>query len=294
MLEDDLYLSPCFYKYAIQALDFYRNDEKIAGISLYSQKYNETARKPFEPVNDGNDVYFMQLASSWGQAWTKNQWDNFYQWYNEKKFLEKDKNNIPKNIRNWPKTSWKKYFNKYLIETGKYFVYPYVSLTTNMREKGVHAKENSNILQVPFYICNFKKYKFSNLANSISVYDSFHENTKLKSYIKNIRENKLIVDIYGTKEEGNNEKYLLTTKIINKEIINSYGLKMKPHDLNVIENIRGKDIFLYDMSRYSCFKSDKKFNIIYRNIKYYFFDNNLGIKRLLKYLLFTIFRLFYK
>ena len=34
LLEDDLFVSPYFYVYAIQAMNFYSSDENIAGISL--------------------------------------------------------------------------------------------------------------------------------------------------------------------------------------------------------------------------------------------------------------------
>jgi hypothetical protein len=35
-LEDDLFVSPHYYDYALQALDFYRGDDRVAGISLFS------------------------------------------------------------------------------------------------------------------------------------------------------------------------------------------------------------------------------------------------------------------
>ncbi|MCK4747327.1 MAG: glycosyltransferase, partial [Bacteroidales bacterium] len=34
ILEDDLYVSPYFYDYAVQALTYYTDDQEIAGISL--------------------------------------------------------------------------------------------------------------------------------------------------------------------------------------------------------------------------------------------------------------------
>ena len=36
LLEDDLVASPAYYHYAASALDFYRDDDRIAGVSLYS------------------------------------------------------------------------------------------------------------------------------------------------------------------------------------------------------------------------------------------------------------------
>ena len=62
VLEDDLYVAPSFYNYTLQAFEFYKGDPKIAGISLYSHAYNETAQFPFRPLSDDSDVFFMRRA----------------------------------------------------------------------------------------------------------------------------------------------------------------------------------------------------------------------------------------
>src|SRR5689334_4123595 len=36
LLEDDLMVSPYFYEYAIKALEYYKDDKMLAGISLYN------------------------------------------------------------------------------------------------------------------------------------------------------------------------------------------------------------------------------------------------------------------
>lgn len=74
-LEDDLYVSPQFYNYALQALGFYKDESIIAGISLYSYKRIEqkTNPWPFDAIDDGFDNYFLQQAS-WGQIWTWKMW----------------------------------------------------------------------------------------------------------------------------------------------------------------------------------------------------------------------------
>ena len=81
VLEDDLVVSPGFYSYAIQSAEYYEDDSRIAQLSLYSYEYAEVGVSRFMPVEDGNDVYFMQWASSWGQMWTTRQWKTFRSWY---------------------------------------------------------------------------------------------------------------------------------------------------------------------------------------------------------------------
>src|SRR5690554_5034928 len=56
ILEDDLFVSPHFYEYSVQAAKFYNSDARIAGISLYTMRRNETASRPFESVADGSDA----------------------------------------------------------------------------------------------------------------------------------------------------------------------------------------------------------------------------------------------
>jgi hypothetical protein len=68
ILEDDLFVSPVFYEYTIDALKYYDNDENIAGISLYNPPIHDLCSNPFRPIQNESDVYFMQFPSSLGQA----------------------------------------------------------------------------------------------------------------------------------------------------------------------------------------------------------------------------------
>src|SRR5690625_6183829 len=74
LLEDDLTLSLLYYLYAMEALNAYGKSDRVAGISLYAQVYNETAQLPFIPLFVPKAAYFMQLASSWGAGWSEDQW----------------------------------------------------------------------------------------------------------------------------------------------------------------------------------------------------------------------------
>ena len=81
ILEDDLFVSPYFYKYAIEAMNYYKDDERIAGIALYSYQVNNFAQREFIPLKSEYDIFFSKMAVTWGQCWTKNQWTNFKEWY---------------------------------------------------------------------------------------------------------------------------------------------------------------------------------------------------------------------
>lgn len=79
-LEDDLAVSPDYYKYAAQALRFYDHDERIAGISLYALWFNGYTKHPFVPLADDSDAFYIQVPYTQGLAWTQAQWTRFADW----------------------------------------------------------------------------------------------------------------------------------------------------------------------------------------------------------------------
>lgn len=248
MFEDDILPSKFFYNFVKKAISFYNDKSEVAGISLYAPKENEMAELPFEPTTSNFDVYFIQSASSWGQCWTKRMWEEFKTWYiNNNKKLEKS-DDLPKKIYEWPESSWKKYFMKYLVVKNKYFVYPYISLSTNFTDLGQHVNSKSSRYQVPLLMKKMD-YNLPTLSEGVT-YDAFYEfNLNEINDYKNI-----CIDLYGLKENYQKYDYLLTRKNLNFKIIKKYGSEMKPHESNIFFNIEGIDIFLYDLNE----KVDKK------------------------------------
>jgi len=246
LLEDDLYVSPWFYKFTVAALDFYKDCIDICGVSLYAYQYNETALFPFKPLNDGSDVYFMQLPCSWGQAWLKEHWVGFSAWYapNADSSLQDDPT-LPSNITFWPDTSWKKYFLKYMVGTRKFFVYPRNSHTTNFGDKGQHH-QGTNVFQVPLVVGDAGCFRFKAFNECFIKYDVFCE--LLPDCIRRLSSgtlpDDLSVDLYGSKRRANmTSEYLITPKKC-RSYINSFGKRMLPSELNIINRIEGDAFFL--------------------------------------------------
>lgn len=248
MLEDDIYVSPLFYDYAKQAARYYWNDEKIAGISLYSPKYNETAKLPFEPLQSRYDVYFGGAPTSWGQLWTPGQWAQFSAWYKNKRNTEIDPDDvtIPPNVRRWKK-SWKQFFYKYMIRENKYFVYPYTSFSTNFADPGTHIKERSLKFQVPLAYGCPKTYNFCSMDRTTVIYDAFFENVNLRRQFARPISKEITIDLWGTKSENSYRRYVLTTKTLPGKVLRTFDGSMLPIEDNVIQDIAGTGITLYDM-----------------------------------------------
>ena len=243
LLEDDLYVDRYFYQFASQSLKYYQHDEKISGISLYSYAYNYVAKLAFEPMFNGYSGFFMQVPSSWGQAWTEIQWGKFKKWYDDASSQTLDDNpELPKIIKNWPESSWKKYFYTYMIEHDLYFFYPYLSYSTNCSDPGgVHAKSGTNHHQVPLgaYQRPPDKFRFCDLKGSEVLYDAYFEPLAPELF-KGIGypEDKIEIDIYGTKPINllNRKEYVLTSKKCSTPL-KTYQLSFRPAEKTVLEEV---------------------------------------------------------
>lgn len=246
VLEDDLIVSKYYYSYVKQALEFYKVEEKIAGISLYKHQSHPGVCRPFEAAYNGYDVYFQQFAMSWGQCWTKTMWQQFKSWYlkNENKNLGEG-NLLPNYIASWNGQSWLKYYMRYIVETDKYFVYPYFSLSTNASDVGEHCRIPNNDYQVSLQEGD-KKYSFPNFKDAVK-YDVFFERMGIEKEIFLQLPGKKILDLYGNRTTFGENKYVISTRALPYKILNEIQLKYRPIENNCLQPVFGKGIYIYDL-----------------------------------------------
>ncbi len=255
LLEDDLFVSPAFYMYTLAALQRTRMVQRIGGISLYNHRLNVHAREPFEAIDDGYDNYYMQFASSWGQAFSAEQWIGFRKWYEEHKDDDIAADNVPVNVSSWSDRSWLKYYIKYLVDTDKYFLYPRISFTTNFGDDGEHMDSGAagiSDLQVP--LAGIRSYgqidmHFSDIDESMAVYDSYFENLCLEHRLPEMVRGQVSIDIYGTRQSSGYKRYVLSSKPLPFRMLESYGRRLRPVDANILYKVEGRDLFLYDTSK---------------------------------------------
>ncbi len=241
MLEDDLVASPHFFRWATAALDFHADDDRVGGISLYRYAVTESCPAPFEPLDDGSDVHFIQIAASWGQAWTREQWRRFRTW-DAAHGPEQVRALLPGYMRRWHGPSWKRRFVAHLVATGRSFVFPPVALTTNYHEAGTSAT-TFGLYQVTLE-ARAREYRFVRAAESRSSYDAWFEMTPgcLDTWTDAFRGYCYDVDLYGVKDpEELAADHVLTTRAC-REPIREYGLKRVPNLANVIEGVEGRGI----------------------------------------------------
>ena len=245
ILEDDLLVAPDYYEYVKAALDYYENEESITGIALYSHEWNGYARKNFVPMADQYDTYLGQYSITWGQCWNHKWWSQFKTWYltHEGKLVENPK--IPMNINHWSDRSWGKYFVNYIVEKDKYYVIPRISRSTNCSDIGEHVRIADNVHQVRLMTGLVESYHFAPVKMA-QKYDIYFENINIKDVFDEGIKKGLVVDLagYGRLEKG--KRYLLSTLQLPYKIVKSYGLQLRPYEMNVIQNVPGNCIHLYD------------------------------------------------
>ena len=245
VLEDDLYVSRDYYDYTKEALEFVKDDGRIAGVSLYDHLFNVHVREPFEAVNDGYDNWYFQFASSWGQAYTAAQWQGFSDWMKENDNTPFP-DTVPENVRTWDDRSWLKYCIRYAVETDKYFLYPRVSHSTNFSEDGgTHKSGQAADFQVPLSHRRKGGYVFSSPDDTISIYDAFFENIYLKKLLGTDKD--VVIDLYGSKQVPDHG-LLLSSRALPYKILSGYGRSLRPIDANIINELPGSVFRLYDLS----------------------------------------------
>ena len=74
-------------------------------------------------------------------------WKDFKAWYEQNQVLPASVK-VPQTILHYPETSWAKYYQTYVAEKEKYYVFSYDSLTTNFGDAGEHFNHASSAFQV--------------------------------------------------------------------------------------------------------------------------------------------------
>ncbi len=241
LLEDDLYVSTDFYNYVLQAVTRYENEDAIAQIALYRNELNGYVGLPFHPLNNGYDVFAWQAATSWGECWTYSMWKKFVEWRDKW-----DGNFEPIDIHYRSKAytrAWGKYFDAYMVENNKYAIYPYYSLCTNFGDAGEHSSTSNSDYQVNLQH-GTRTYRFGELSDLLK-YDCYVNYIGLLDYL-DVEKDNVCLDLYGDNPNIKKKRYILSTKKYPYKVIKSYGLCMRPIELNIINDIAGTGIYLYD------------------------------------------------
>lgn len=260
VLEDDLYVAPDFYNFTVQAVNYYSSDKRVAGIGLYSHEWNGYAGLPFQKRIKDSDVFAGQFSITWGQCWTQSQWRAFRCWLEQHpKFEFCDY--IPQRINRWSEQSWGKFFVRYIVDSDKFYIIPNCSMTTNFSDAGQHSQITNTDHQVQLWEQTGGTYRFLQFDELIK-YDIFFEPILDTLSLLGLENEEVDIDLNCTKGKKRTRKYLLTTERLKYELVKSYSLSLRPIEKNILEEIPGEGIYLYNTSKKCKKVSGKKSNVL--------------------------------
>lgn len=244
LLEDDLLVSARCHAYARQALAAYAADDRLAGLSLNSPWANGFTHQPFVPLLDDSDVYFLQLSTPQGQVYTAAQWRAFREWAatagpNEGAAAVHDL------LFALPADDWLGLKARYLAATGRFYVYPRESLTTNPGAPGTHFAHATPYFRVPMQALR-RDFRFQPFDAAAAVYDGFYEllPSRLDRLTDRLCGYDYIVDLYATKPPRLlTADYVLTTRPCRRAEM-TFGRDLWPVEANVIAGTPGRGISL--------------------------------------------------
>jgi hypothetical protein len=244
-LEDDLTVSSVFYAYAQQALSFYREADRVAGLSLFGLWFNGYTQQPFAPLPDGSDALFVQVPYTQGLAFTAAQWARFAAWRHSPLTVAPSTVPLHEVWSRFDREDWFPLLARFVITTDRYFAFPRVSHTTGWGDAGTHFAQTSRFFQVPLQRGKME-YDFKALDEADAVYDSFFElqPDRLNRLTDQLRDYDYTVDLYATKSRTNlRAEYVLTSRRCRNPIV-LFGKTAWPIEMNVVEHVPGAEICL--------------------------------------------------
>lgn len=245
-LEDDQIASPVCYPYAVQALDFYRADERVAGLCLYALWFNGYTQQPFVPLADGADAFFLGVPCTLGQAFTAAQWRAFREWLAVQPEPPARDDRVHPAFYTFDTEDWYPLTARYAGATGRVTVYPRVSLTSGAGDAGTHFAAPTPFLEAPLDRGR-TEFRFKPLDEADAVYDAFFElrPDRLNRLTEALRGWDYAVDLYATKTlaQLRQAEYVLTSRPTRRAVL-TFGLTRWPWEANIIEGVPGDALSL--------------------------------------------------
>ena len=159
------------------------------------------------------------------------------------------------------------------IETGRYFIYPSVSLTTCFSEAGVHG-DTSSIGQTTL-LSGKKKYDFKPF-DELSCYDIYGTNHDVYKWM-GMSEDELCVDFNGCQDNKKKCRFILSPYQYPYCVVRSYALSLFPIELNLKFQLEGSGLYLYDTLKAHKARKNPPLSLAYYYLK------NFNIRLMARY-----------
>jgi hypothetical protein len=180
-LEDDVRVSPATLLYVHGMLrrwfyDVRLWDERVAGLSLYNQVFNEVRNSPTSFAADGRPVLWA-MPQTWGAVWASRFWKAFRRWYaNMARLLPESQFWIEASFTNrWPaSSSYKKALLRFMRMHGFGLIYPNFAGAWTLTDVGNASAGDGPSMHVGNHAMQPSEYVARPLQDLISVFDVRH------------------------------------------------------------------------------------------------------------------------
>lgn len=156
MVEDDMRLSPFYFKYLSQIIEtYYYNpsnyDPSVYGISLQRPRFVPGKHGDPLQVEDATHLFLYQLVGTWGQLLFPKPWKEFRLWYDVHKSTDSKPLLDGMVTTGWYHRSreriWTPWFIKFAYYKGYFNLYTHFpneqALSVSYRDKGVNTKKEA-------------------------------------------------------------------------------------------------------------------------------------------------------
>lgn len=246
VLEDDLLVSPVLTAFLKSALAIARQHPELPAIALFNYRVAESHYGPFQPIDDGRDFYRLQVAPSWGQLWLPEGWAAFRQWL----AAGPRRTPRPEYLNLWSTQSWKRDYTHWLVETGRYALYPKRSYTTTTGARGTH-ETHPGLFGQPLATQSNRIDETLSIETCIP-YDAWWEPDAawLATQVPALQEYAFTVDLEGRKEQLNTPWVLTTARRAKRGALPvlQWSDVLEPAAMNLLMGIPGEGYGLYPHS----------------------------------------------
>lgn len=232
VIEDDLFIHDSILVAFEQLRKIANCKPEVGGIGLYSYERDEIEFRPFNPLKTDSDCYLLQFPCSWGQGFTQSMWERFMDWYDtHKESLEVPllSDAISAKINNWGENSWKLAYLKYLVSESLFFLYPYISFSTNLNDQaGVHFRKSISVFSVNLPIPNLE-IDLKSSQREVK-YDSFFEICNAEEFFDNnlVSQNGKLIDLADVSFDINGYKTKNNIEITRKLYVLTSSMSKNP------------------------------------------------------------------
>ena len=241
MLEDDLVVGPDFLVFAAAALEHTSCDDRVAGISLSTPRFDGFRHAPFQPMIDGTDGVYAKVPWFHGMAWTPDQWRS------HRGGADAPLVKLPRAFSALDDAEWFPEAVRSLVASDRWYLLARDAHVVNFGDAGVHFETPTTTFQRPLAQRAPSHLEFADLDDGCVVpYDEYMEPDArwLAPMVDALNELEVTIDLRGTRGPGDFETEWVVTSRPCREAVHEWGSVMHPLEQNLLAGVSGTDLVL--------------------------------------------------